>query len=60
MPQTNSQLPGHRQTAESDPVFRIACTIGMLLTAFGAFLPKGHDWVVIGIVMVAFCYLYED
>jgi hypothetical protein len=54
------QLQANQQPTESDPVLRLVYTIGLLLTAFGWFLPKGHDWVMIGVVIVAFYWLYED
>lgn len=57
----NTQLHTQQQTYEGDPILRIISIIGMLLIPFGnALLPAGHNWAVMGIVIVAFCYLIED
>jgi len=61
MNSTTTHPQSNQQINEADPVMRIICTIGMLLIPFGnALLPSGHNWAVLGIAIVAFCYLIED
>jgi hypothetical protein len=44
---------------DDDPITRVIYAVGVVLTAFGSMLPGGGKWSMVGIAMIAFCYIYE-
>ncbi len=53
-----SQTPAEQQEQE-DPLVRLIYAVGLVLTAFGGIVPGHISWSMVGVAMIAFCYLYE-
>jgi hypothetical protein len=59
---TNQVIPHQQQEPreEVDPLFRIIYGLGVVLIAFGTFLPGGAKWTLAGAAIVTFCCILED
>ncbi len=47
------------QERDGDPIARVIYGIGVVLTAFGAVISGDAKWTMVGVAMIAFCYLFE-
>jgi hypothetical protein len=53
-----SQQQQQDEHEEQDPLIRFIYGLGVVLTMFGAFFPGGTKWSMLGVALVAFCYVY--
>ena len=43
---------------QQDPYMRLVYAIGILLTAFGWAIPGDVNWMIVGVALVAFYWIY--
>jgi len=55
---TAQQQQQFEQCERQDPYMRLVYAIGILLTAFGWAIPGDVNWVLIGVALVAFYWIY--
>ena len=51
-------MAGQKETDEECLVNRIAYAVGVFVLLFGTVLPHSQRWVMLGVALIAFSYLF--